>query len=183
MNLRYLSMSQLAENTGIDRRTVKSRLAAVKPYRIDGKAIIYDAHQVLPILLGFGRSSKEEIETEMKDYERRQEKAKAEKLEIEVAITNGSYVATAEVARAVAAEYANVRARLTSIPSRCAKDLSLEFDPALVKSRLDQEVSEALSELTADETYEEMTNVEQLEATTEDHSTEVVEAASETELS
>ncbi len=171
MSLRYLSMKQLSEVTGVDRLTIKKRLAAVKPFRNEGKAIIYDAHEAIPVLLT-ATATKNEKTDKLMDEQLRYERARADKIILEVREREGQVVDVTEVAKVVGAEYANVRARLLGIPSRCAKDLSLESNPSLVKDRLDQEVAEALEELVADAAYREKHNVDQPEDSSSEDSTE-----------
>lgn len=184
MSLRYLSMSQLAEVTNKDRRTVKDRLKDIEPHKIDGKAHIYDTHVAIPLILGIGEVSAEQKNRKaLAEAELLHERTKAELAVLELERLKKEVVPIEEVAKVVASEYTNVRARILSIPSRCARDLSLESDPTKVKDRLDQEVIEALSELTADTIFQENEHVEQSITTTEANSTEDTKATSETEPS
>jgi hypothetical protein len=145
-------MSQLAEVTGIDRRTVKSRLAQIKPFRKEGKAIIYDTHQVLAILLGFDQNGSQEIDPRkaLLDAELQTEQARAEKLRLEVDKMKGEVVAIDDVCRTVGKEYTYVRAALLALPNKAAKPMAMEDDPTVCQSLLKKEVDEILNHLQAD---------------------------------
>jgi DNA-binding Lrp family transcriptional regulator len=150
MNLRYMSMSQLAEATGVDRRTVKSRLAELEHVKKDGKAIIYDAHRALPLVLGMAGSSESQTDKLLKEASLRRESAAADKLEIENAKTRGELVAIEDVTRTVAKEYTYVRASILSMPSKLAKPIAMEDDPSVCMSMMKKEVDEILNHLQAD---------------------------------
>ncbi len=152
MNLRYLSMSQLSEVTGLDRRTVKDRLAKQKPYKTEGKAILYEARKAIPILLGFGDPDAKDIGRQQREQELRHEKIRAEKLEIEVGRMKKELVPIEDVCKSVEQEYTYTRTSLLSIPVKCAKALSLETDPAVVQATLAEYINEALAHLQADKT-------------------------------
>ena len=154
MNLRYLSMSQLAEVTGVDRRTVKSRLAQVEPYKRDGKAIIYDATQALPYVMGFGEQTATSIDREIKQAELRRELASAEKIEMDNARARGELVSQEDVCRIHGKEITYVRAAILSMPSKLAKPTALEEDPNVTHSLIQQEVDEVLNHIQADTNLE-----------------------------
>lgn len=180
MSERYKTVNQLSEMTGKDRRTIKKRIANLKIHSTHGRSEFYDMFEAIPAL--FSADSKDNVEEQLVQEQLRYETARADKMILEVEQRRGEVVPVSEVARIVSSEYGNVRARLLSVPSRCAKDLSLELDPALVKQRLEEEINEALSELTADEKFEENNHVEQLTATSETDSTEDSKAATEIKL-
>jgi phage terminase Nu1 subunit (DNA packaging protein) len=178
VSLRYLSISQLAEVFDLDRATVRKRIAEIKPYKVESKRTLYDASEVAKVLFN---APKTDINKQLLDEQLRYEQARADKMILEVEKQRGEVVAIVEVARIVGSEYTNVRTRLLSIPSRCAKDLSLETDPALVKARLDQEMNEALSELTADTAFEETNqDGDESQDSSDRDPTEGIEAAAKT---
>lgn len=146
------NVNQLAHIFQLSRPTVNQRLQT-QPYQMDGNDKLYDLEVVGPLL---------NYKSELKTQELREKTAKADNIEIEVAQKRSELVPIKEVAKFIGAQFANVRTRILSIPSRCAKELSLETNPKLIQDRLDQEVREALEELTADTIYEEMANAKQL---------------------
>lgn len=148
-----MSMSQLADVTGLDRRTVKERLIELKPDRTVGKAIIYDSRLALPVLLGFNNANSKDIAEQLKETNLEYELAKTEMIQIELEVLKGLQVPIEDVRKTVEKEYTYVRASLLSIPSKRAKVLALESDPATIREHLEQDINEALSHLQADKNY------------------------------
>lgn len=166
MSLRYLSMSQLADVTGLDRRTVKSRLEGIKEHKKHGKAIIYDAHSVLPHLLGLSQADPQDVNRQLREEQLRYEKARADKIELDMEIIRRDVVPIEDVVRAVEKEYTYVRATLSSIPSRLARTLAVEDDPAVIETKIKEGIDEAMEHMRAD------TNPEILTTTTSNEETE-----------
>lgn len=152
MSQRHLSINQLAELTGKDRRTIKKKLAGLVAQAGPNNAHLYDAQEALPVLYSSGSSS--DIEKEMAEESLRIERAKREKLEIEVGRLRGDLLPIDTVAKTVEKQYAYVRATVRAIPSKLAKPLSMITDPHDIFVRLSDAVDEALIELTADKNYE-----------------------------
>ena len=150
-SLRYLSINQLAEITGKDRRTIKKKLAKLN-YQRDGRGYYYDAHEALPLL--FSESAKD-IDKKLQAEQLRYESARAEKLELEVKKLRGEVVPIEEVAKTVEREYAFVRAHIRAIPSKLAKPLSMTTDPHEIYAQIESVVNECLTELTSDKVYAE----------------------------
>lgn len=149
MKLRYLSMNQLSEITGKDRRTIKKRLADVPVHETTSTSHIYDAHLALPIL--YGVTDSESLEAQLQEEKIKFERARAEKTEIEVAKIKGELVSIEDVKKVNDRLFTYVRAHLISIPSKAAKAISLIDDPAVVKARLEDYINEALTELSDEE--------------------------------
>lgn len=143
-------MTQLSEVTGLDRRTVKHRLAEVKPFRLEGKAIIYDAQKVLPILLGFDDYRNQDTDKSLAEEQLRYEKARADKVELEVEKLRGEVVPIEDVVRTVNKEYTYVRTTILSLPAKRAKEFALEDDPSKIQALLQDDVNEVLAHLQAD---------------------------------
>lgn len=161
MSLRYLSISQLSEVTGKDRRTVTKRLALVAPHTTEGRAILYDAAEAIETI--FVSDSVEGMDKKLLKAELGLEIARQAKAEIEVGKLRGELIPIGEVVRCVEKEYSFVRAQIRSLPSKLAKPLSMIADPVEVHSRLLEAVNECLAELVADvlfETKYEKLNVE-----------------------
>lgn len=153
MSLKIMSINQLSELTGKDRRTIKKKLAALPTQPgSSSKAILYNTADALQAL--YGADSTESVDKELKAEELRIERAKREKLEIEVGRLRGEMLPLSEVVKVVEKEYSFVRAQFRSLPSKLTKPLSLLSDPHEIHSRLTEAVDECLIELTADKTYE-----------------------------
>lgn len=148
MNNRFLSISQLAEITGFDRRTVTSRLASIKPFKVERNAHIYDCHSALPLIYTAG-----DVESQMATESLLLEKAKREKAELEVARLRGEQVPIQDVCAVIEKEYSYVRATLHSIPTRRAVAIAFEPNPSVVSSMISENINEALAHLQADKTY------------------------------
>lgn len=149
-DLRYLSINQLHEITGKDRRTITKRLAELDAQPGPNNGKYYDSREALKLLYGSGAQSHEkQLMEEQLNYER----ARAEKIRLEVDKLKGSLVPIDDVASIVEKEYAYVRAQLLSIPSKMAKPLANINDPQVVKDNLDEAIAEVLGELTADQKY------------------------------
>lgn len=150
MSLRYLSMSQLADVTGVDRRTIKARLEGIEPHEKHGKAIIFDSHQVLPIILGVGTEDPKLVSKALREEQLRYEKARADKIILDMEILRKEVVPIDDVCKAVEKEYTYVRATLNAIPSRRARALAVEDDPNVIQEMLRADIDEALDHLQAD---------------------------------
>lgn len=149
MDLRFLSISQLSQVTGKDRRTVTSRIAALKPNRIEGKAHLYDAHSALEAV--YKIDSDDELKVEMAAASLRIEKGNAEKIELQLAKIRGEQVDIEAVSSVVEKQLSRVRAQLIAIPNKACRDLVVMTDPRIIKAYLEDLINECLTELTADE--------------------------------
>lgn len=87
------------------------------------------------------------------DAQTRTESLKADLLELKLERERGLTVSIDDVARVVAAEYANTRQRLLGIASRLAPSIVLVTDPDAVRGLIEIAINEALEELSADTTY------------------------------
>jgi phage terminase Nu1 subunit (DNA packaging protein) len=153
---RYKSISQIAEMTGFDRRTVKDRIQNLVVQKTHGKAQYFDMFEVLPKLYKLTSvGDNENIDDEIKVETLRLERAKADKTELEVARIKGEQVPIKDVAKIVESEYTSVRAQLIAIPTKIFHELAIMDDPILIKEKLEDSINEALSELSADQKFNE----------------------------
>lgn len=153
MSLRYLSISQLSEITGKDRRTISKRLAGMQPHSVNGRAQLYDAVEALEQL--FISDKIEGMDKKLLRVELALEEEKLQKLKIENGRALGELVPVDSVCKEVEKEYAFVRSQLRSLPSKLAKPLSMVTDPNEAYALLTDSVDECLRELTADAAYAE----------------------------
>jgi hypothetical protein len=152
MSLRYLSISQLSEITGKDRRTISKRLAATQPHSVNGRAQLYDAAEAIQII--YVSDSVEGMDKKLLRTELAIEEERLTKLKLENGKASGELVLLEEVAKVVEKEYSYVRANIRSLASRLAKPLAMIDDANIVFSRLAEAVDEVLAELTADQVYQ-----------------------------
>lgn len=153
MNLRYLNTSQLSQVTGRDRRTIKTKLEGVEPSGTEGKSNLYDAHNVIPIILGIETKEEQNTYKQIQKETLRLEKAKADKIELEVAKTRGEQVPITDVASIVEKEYSAVRSQLIAIPTKMCLELSTIDDPAIIQDKLQEAINDCLTELSADKQF------------------------------
>lgn len=151
MNLRYLSINQLSEVTGKDRRTIKKRLAGIAPHSEDGRAQYFDAHVVIDLL--FALDSSQGIDKKLQQEELRIESARREKLEIEVKRLRGEMLPIDVVAKELEMACTYVRAQLFSLPNKLSMPLAIISDPAVVNEKIHNALSECLTELNTDHVY------------------------------
>jgi hypothetical protein len=152
MSLRYLSISQLSEITGKDRRTVSKRLAALVPQTTKGNAQLYSAPEAIETI--FVSDSVEGMDKKLIRVQLAIEEEKLQKIKIENGVSLKELVPVEDVAKAVEKEYSIVRSQIRALPSKMAKPLSMVTEPNEIYSRLQEAVDEVLLELTADAQYE-----------------------------
>lgn len=157
LNIRFLTLSQLAELTSLARETVRKRLGDLEPVKGEGNAYRYDTHLALPRLYK-APASKQEIDKAMAEESLLLERARREKIELDVKRMRGEYVSIEETCKAVEKEFSFVRSQLRSLPSKLAKPLSIMMDPHMVQSAIEEAINECLEELVADQKYEEVLN-------------------------
>lgn len=185
MSLRYLTMNQMSEITGIDRRTVKKRVAHLKVHKGAGKGHYYDAHEALPALYhGEGGGN---IDQKLQAEQLKYDAARAELKQLEVAKLRGQVVPVEDVAKVVEKEYSFVRQQIRALPSKLAMPLALVSDPNQIHEMLQHSVDECLTELTADVKYEQQRIDTELALSvgdeTDEEPSDDAEAASEAESS
>jgi phage terminase Nu1 subunit (DNA packaging protein) len=153
MSMRYLSITQISEMCGLDRRTVKKRLASLKVHLVEGKSHLYDMFEANSMLYGTSTSDHGDTLAQMSREELRLETAKADKVELEVGRMKSELVSIEEVATVVEREYGAVRAGILSMPSKVAQDLVLMDQFVGIKNYLEDAINEILTELSADKAY------------------------------
>lgn len=149
--MKHLSVSQLSEVTGVDRRTIKERLVSMKP-DVRGRSHLYLAREAIPmILFPDGVDDRKTIEKKIREEELRYESARADKTQLQVEKLRGELVPIEDVAKVVEREYAAVRAAFLAIPSKVSKELATQDSEIGIKRVLEDHINEALSELSADQ--------------------------------
>ncbi len=148
--MQYLSISQLSEVTGVDRRTCKDRLETLTPI-IKGRSHLYVAREAIPKIINHGLESADDHRKKLQEEELRHESAKADKIQLQVEKLRGELVPIEDVARVVEAEYAAVRAALLAISSKVSGELATLDSIIEIKKLLDGHINEVLAELSADQ--------------------------------
>jgi len=139
------SVSGLATELGLDRRTVAKRLAHAPPHSLapDGSPRwrLNDALRAL-FDVEDGRRTRIDID----EARQRKTAAEARLAELELARQEGEVVAVEDVGIEVERRYAAVRARLMALPPKLAPMLCPE-EPTLAQAMIEAAVIEALAEL------------------------------------
>lgn len=91
--------------------------------------------------------------TDIDEARRRKMAAEAAMTELDLQVRRGELVEIETVAEAVGEDYANVRAKLLSMPSKLAPQLAVSDDPLACLALLETGIHEALEELTKDDNY------------------------------
>lgn len=157
MSKRFLSVNNYSEMTGIDRRTIRKRIEGLTAQRGPGKALLYDAFEVLPRLYQtMGTAA--DIERLMANETLLLERAKREKTELDVKRIRGEYISVDEIKREVGNEYSAVSQQLRGLGSKLAKSLAILMEPKEIQFRIEESINEILTELNADKKYEELAN-------------------------
>jgi phage terminase Nu1 subunit (DNA packaging protein) len=177
MSMRYLSITQISEMCGLDRRTIKKRLASIKVHMKEGKAHLYDMFEANSMLYGTSTLDDTNVIAQMSREELRLQIAKADEKEMHVGQLRAELVSIEDVASTVEREYGAVRAGLLSIPSKVSQDLVIMDDFIKIKNLLEDAVNEVLTELSADKSYAEtLPNVTTPSTATPSESAEDTEA-------
>ena len=142
----HQSLSQLSRLTGKAQATIRKRLIGLDPVHREGQAIIYDSRQALKLIYDPKSTVGEAINYETEKA--RAEKNKADKLEMQNAVTRGELVERSEVLADLQKSFAAVRAKLLAIPTKAAPVIITLGDASLAQSTLKKFVHDALDELT-----------------------------------
>lgn len=140
--MRHVSVTQLYDLTGVDRRTIKDRLAGLIP-RKEGKALMYDAREALPLIMGTSEGDAKRLLAE----ELRYQIAQADKLDLQVQQMRGELIPAGDVSLAAQKRFAAVRGGLLAISTKVASELSTINDPIEIKAILDDRINETLEEI------------------------------------
>ena len=158
-DLSELSLNQLQQLTGRSYRTIKARLEKLEPSSRDGKTIFYSPREALPLLfedvvrIEDGGEDLDEDGKRLKPYERltlqriRFEKARADKIELEVDQIKKNLLEAEKVELAWSEMIGSFRAKILGLPARSALQVSQMDDPAEIEALMRSIVSEALTEL------------------------------------
>lgn len=146
---RLLSISELADLTGRDRKDVSRKLEPLSHQAGPKNAKLYDSIEALELL--FEARSSNELQRQIDEANLEVARRRAQKLAIENKVKEGLLVHIEDIAAVVEREYAAVRAGFLALGNRLAKDLMALQTPVAIKNRIDSEVNAVLSELSADE--------------------------------
>lgn len=138
------SISALAVEFRMDRRTVASRIADIEPVSETGNAKLYRLADVAEALVGAGKPA------DFDDARARKMAADAVLAEIEVAKARRDVVDVNVMAEIVADEYGAVRAKILGMPDKLAPVLATTESVEECRELLRLTIHEALEELSSD---------------------------------
>lgn len=138
------TISGLAVELGIDRRTITRRIKDVPPGGKKGRHDAWWLADVAPLLIVPQKSERSE---ELATYQAEIAKARAEKLRRENLEAEGELIPKQDVVTATIAVFNHVRAKLLAIPTKAAPSLVLLETPAAIKEHLTEAIYDVLTEL------------------------------------
>ena len=165
------SVSQLAQMTGYDRRTIEARLEGVEFVRGLKNAKTYSIRDVIDGYVDFerkeltrvkpGQSEEEKarVAALLADLKIRRETADTELVEIKLAKEKGRLVETDQIEAAWANQIIAMRAKLLSLPGRASVQ-TIGMGQKDVERAIDNMVREALEELSAEDMLDEPDDID-----------------------
>lgn len=153
-----ISKADLAQYVGVSLTTITNWVRQGCPYvtkGAKGRAWTFNSAEVMTwreekiAQNAVGDTASLDIE----EARRRKLAAEAAMVELDLAKRRGEVIEIEEVAGVVGDDYANVRAKLLSLPTKLAPQLIGIDDPAECQALIERGVAEALEELTADGIY------------------------------
>ena len=145
-----LSITELHNLTGLDRRRVRSALADLESTPGKKGAVLFESREALPLLYIFPRDGDT---LDLTQERARLAHFQANKAAVEERKLKGELIEVEEVAQIVGADYSNVRAKLLAMPTKGAPELLGIEDIAVAHGIVQRLVIAALEELSADEVY------------------------------
>jgi hypothetical protein len=139
------SISALATEFGLDRRTVAKRIEGIAPSGTVSGAQVWALVDVSAALSGGVAPADGALD--LNEERARKAKEEADRLEMMNAQMRGELLARGDVDAAVAGAFARVRARMIGIPSKVAPVVAIMDNPAEVQGVLREAVYDALREL------------------------------------
>ena len=146
MTPRTWSISALAVELGVDRRTIAAAVRDVPPAAPGAKGPEWRLADVLRVMRGGASGATPDLE----EARARKLAAEAELAEIAVAKARGAVVEIDVVARVVSEEYAATRAKLLSLPSKLGPMAAIETSATACQELIERGIVEALEELSGD---------------------------------
>lgn len=151
IDLSRMTINQMSEITGSSFRTIKKRLAGLESVKTEGRQVFFETQKALRLIY-LSNEAKEgsDIELELLDpqlQKARLDKARTEKVELEIDVLKGNLIPADQVERAWSDLIIAFRAKILSLHSKISPQLaSLKTIPE-IELKLKTELREALSEL------------------------------------
>jgi phage terminase Nu1 subunit (DNA packaging protein) len=146
-NLSEVTLSQLETLTGICFRTLKKRLGALAPTRVDGKSIFFDPQVALPVIYEVATAESLTKRMNPEQEKARLSRAQAELRELDLAERRRQLISSETIEHIWSDMVTSARSRLLGLPSKCAPLAFGAESVAVAEDVLKTAIFEALSEL------------------------------------
>jgi hypothetical protein len=182
MNLSKLSINQLNELTGLDRRTITAKLKKAELPFEEGpnNSHLYETPKALAIL--FNAKEEDTVFKQIEKEDLRYQKARADKAELDLAERRREVIPITEIVSAIETEYSFVRAQVNTLGPALGKQVAIETDPIKCAEIISNATELILNQLQADKKYADIAaNIELHAADPSGDSAESAEAETEAE--
>ena len=139
------TVSSLAVEFNLDRRTVAQRLKVIEPIEVKGRVKKYKLDDAAKAIIGQVQTGNGIVSYD--EARARKIAAEAELAEIELSKERGDVLHIDEITNINNEIYGNFRAKLLAIPARTAPDVFASANVKEAKSLLRQAINDALEEL------------------------------------
>jgi phage terminase Nu1 subunit (DNA packaging protein) len=141
------SISTLAIEFDLDRRTVAKRIGNIMPVEIEGRTRKYLMKDVASRLAEFSEAQSEPGTLSKESEQTRLFKEQADKLEFENAVKRGELLPLEETQDAILLVFTNIKARLLAIPTRAAAVVFGMESMAEIAEEIKKLIYEAMTDL------------------------------------
>lgn len=151
IDLSRMTINQLSEVTGSSFRTIKKKLAGCEPAKTEGRQVFFETQKALRLIY-LSNEAKEgnSVELELLDpqlQKARLDKARTEKVELEIEVLKGSLIPADQVEKAWSDLVIAFRAKILSLHSKISPQLAALKTIPEIELKLKTELREALAEL------------------------------------
>ncbi len=140
-----VNIDHIVDLTGSTRRTVVKRCINLTRVAGEGRSILYESKDALPLMFGVGLKNSDKVTLESERT--RLASAQATKTELEVEVIKENLIPANQVREVVDAMVTNFRAKMLSLPSKAAHAVLPLADHAEAEDVLREYIREALLEL------------------------------------
>lgn len=157
----HISISQLAELSGRDRRTVTDRLKNLTPIEEDGVAKLYEIRAAIRLCFDFNPEDDPGVEF-AGTFQPIHEKAKLDffkrqAIELDVEERKRNLIPREEIANALAGVFGSLRSKLLGLPAKATQQIS-GLDQKQTEALLRKIIDEALVDLSETRVIDERTD-------------------------
>lgn len=124
----HITVNQLSELTGRDRRTIAKKLEGLTPVSEGTHGGLYDIRAALRMIFDFNPEDDQKVKFESEDFQPAQEKAKLDfvkrqAMELEIQEKERNLIPKAEILEGLQKVFASVKAKLQGLPTKAAQQI------------------------------------------------------------